>query len=129
MTSTKNSSNGGLSDDTKTLITVLLLVFVYPVGLIMMFVWMKWRWWVKLLVAFPVTLGILAFVAMGMLIALNPAEQIRKANCVKVCDGNDSCVQTCVREKDMTVSAPSELTPTKTSVVTKTPVIPQKVAK
>ncbi len=50
------SKNNGLSEDAKTLITVLLLLFAYPAGLIMMFIWMKWPTWVKLLIAFPVTL-------------------------------------------------------------------------
>lgn len=47
-------SPNGLSEDTKTIITILLLVFVYPAGVIMMFVWMKsWPTWVKTLVFLP----------------------------------------------------------------------------
>lgn len=48
-----------ISEDTKTLITVLLLVFAYPVGLIMMFVWTGWPKWVKTLIVLPLVLGII----------------------------------------------------------------------
>jgi len=54
-----------LSNDTKTLITVICLVTVYPVGLILMFVWMRWNKWLKFLVAFP---GIFALVIPFLLI-------------------------------------------------------------
>jgi hypothetical protein len=37
------------SSKEKTIIAVLLLVFVYPLGLIFMWIWMKWSVWVKLL--------------------------------------------------------------------------------
>jgi len=39
--------------DVKTIITVFLLVMVYPVGLILMFVWMKWSKWIKFLLVLP----------------------------------------------------------------------------
>lgn len=71
-----------MSEDTKTLIVVLLLIFAYPIGLIMMFVWMKWPWWVKLLVALPVTLVVLALVsimAVAILATINPSGQVNKA--------------------------------------------------
>lgn len=45
--------------DVKTLITVFLLVMAYPVGLILMFVWMKWNKWVKFLVVLPALLAII----------------------------------------------------------------------
>jgi len=48
-----------LGYDVKTLITVFLLVMVYPVGLVMMFVWMKWNKWVKLLVVLPALLAVI----------------------------------------------------------------------
>ncbi len=49
----------GLSEDTKTIITVLLLIFVYPIGLIMMFVWTRWPNGVKALLLIPLLLFIL----------------------------------------------------------------------
>ncbi len=48
-----------LSYQTKTLITVFLLVMVYPVGLILMFVWMRWSKWVNFLIALPAILTVI----------------------------------------------------------------------
>ena len=41
-----------MSNDTKNIITVLLLIFVYPVGLIIMWVWHMWSNRVRLLITF-----------------------------------------------------------------------------
>ena len=48
-----------LGYDVKTIITIFLLVMVYPVGVIMMFVWMKWNKWVKILIVLPVILALI----------------------------------------------------------------------
>ncbi len=74
--------NQGLSENTKTLIVILLLIFAYPVGIILMLVWMKWPWWIKLLVALPTTLvflAILGIMSVAMLASINPSGQIAKA--------------------------------------------------
>lgn len=47
----KNNKKEGLSEDTKTIITVLLLVFAFPIGVILMWFWMKWPVWVKVLIS------------------------------------------------------------------------------
>ena len=79
-----------MSYDTKTLITILLLIFVYPVGIIMMFVWMKWPWWVKLLcvlffiIPALVLLSVLGIFAAAVLMTLNPSAQIAKAKEAKM---------------------------------------------
>lgn len=39
-----------MSEDTKTIITVLTLISVPPVGVILMWIWNKWQTWVKLVV-------------------------------------------------------------------------------
>jgi len=50
-----------LTNDTKTIIVVLLLIFVYPLGVIFMWVWMKsWPTWVKVLFTLPFILAIFA---------------------------------------------------------------------
>ena len=67
------------SEETKTIVTVLLLIFAYPIGLIVAWVWPKWRWWVKLLISIPVVFFILAILSVFTLIAINPAAQIQKA--------------------------------------------------
>ena len=59
------AKNEEMSQDTKTIITALLLAFAYPVGIIMMFVWTKWPGWVKTLVVLPLVLAILAFFLVG----------------------------------------------------------------
>ena len=57
-----------MSDDTKSIITVLLLAFAYPIGLIMMYVWTKWPGWVKALVTVPLAIAILISFLVGGLI-------------------------------------------------------------
>lgn len=72
-----------MSQDTKTIITILLLVFAYPVGLIMMFVWMDWAWWIKLLVVLiPILpfMMLVSFVIAIVLASINPTAQLNKAN-------------------------------------------------
>lgn len=59
------AKNQEMSQDTKTIVTVLLLAFAYPIGLIMMFVWTKWPVWVKTLVVLPFVIGILSFFLIG----------------------------------------------------------------
>lgn len=44
----------GASKDTRTIVTVLLLIFVYPLGFFFMWFWTKWPVWVKVVISFPV---------------------------------------------------------------------------
>lgn len=60
---TPQGASSGVSADTKTIVTVLLLLFVYPVGLILMWVWTNWPKWVKFLLTLPVVLFILGMIA------------------------------------------------------------------
>lgn len=49
-----DSNQHGMSNDTKTLIVILLLIFTYWIGLIFMWIWMKtWPKWIKILVTLP----------------------------------------------------------------------------
>lgn len=86
------------SEDTKTIVTVLLLIFMTPIGLIVMWFWPKWQWWVKLLVSLPIILGFIAVFSTILLIAVNPQAQIKRANCVKLCQtsSNIDCVNKCM---------------------------------
>src|SRR3989338_3555928 len=92
------TQNKGLSEGTKTLIVVLTLIFTYTVGLILMFLWMKWRWWIKLLISvllFPVAILFLGIYSAVLLSAINPVAQIKKARCVKACqnfENKNNCV-------------------------------------
>lgn len=53
-----------LSYETRVIVVILLLLFVYPIGLICMWAWMRnWPLWLKLLISLPLFLGVLAFFA------------------------------------------------------------------
>lgn len=58
----KDKSAGEMSEDTKTLITVLLLLFAYPIGLVLMFIWTKWPKWLKIILTLPIFLAIFAII-------------------------------------------------------------------
>lgn len=50
-----------LTYDTKTIITVLLLVTVYPIGLILVYKWMQWPKWLKIVLAVPLIPFVVVF--------------------------------------------------------------------
>jgi hypothetical protein len=87
---TEINSQNAMSQDTKTIITVLCLVIAYPVGLILMFVWMKWPWWVKLLCLLIfilpalIILSVLGVVLAAVLVSVNPSAQLAKAKEMKM---------------------------------------------
>ena len=77
------NGNQGTSDDTKTIVTVLLLIFLYPVGVIVMWFWTNWPKWVKILISLGVILFILVIfglLASVVLVAINPVGMVHKAN-------------------------------------------------
>lgn len=50
-----------VSYDTRTIVTVLLLLFVYPIGVIFMWAWMNdWPVWLKVIITLPVLVFIFA---------------------------------------------------------------------
>ncbi|MBP9719311.1 MAG: hypothetical protein KBD46_02485 [Candidatus Levybacteria bacterium] len=88
-----------MSYETKTIIVVLTLLFVTPVGLILMWVWMKWPLWVRILLtvlpflfAFLITgfvLSILAIVFSNPQVQREMQTQIKNQSVIegKVCGG------------------------------------------
>lgn len=54
-----------VSNDTKTIVTVILLVFAYPIGFIVMWVWAEWPFWLKTLISIPVILLIIFFFSLA----------------------------------------------------------------
>lgn len=67
---------------TRTIVTVLVLLFAYPIGVLLMWFWTKWPKWVKILVTFPIIL--LAIAIIGIILALfvatiDPTKQLGKA--------------------------------------------------
>jgi len=99
----------GMSEDTKAIIVVLLLIFVYPVGVVLMYVWMKkWLWWVKLLIALPIALLPLAFLgilAAVVLVAVNPGKQMEKARMAKL---KSDCNFICLRAAETVIEEQRE---------------------
>ncbi len=77
-----NTKSEGMSSDTKTLVTVLLLVFAFPAGFVLMWIWTAWPKWVKFLVtgifAFFVLIWFLIFAA-AIFVSVNPQAQLERA--------------------------------------------------
>jgi hypothetical protein len=87
--------------DNKTLITVLLLLFVYPIGFLLMWFWTKWKTWVKIVVSAIgccLIIPLIGFMAIAVLSAVNPQAQIQKANCIKACTAEGKTQTACVTE-------------------------------
>lgn len=77
---TKNNQQE-TSADTKTIVTVLLLIFFFPIGLILMWFWTKWPTWVKVVVSLPIVLGAIAVLSAVLLVAksaVNYGQQYNK---------------------------------------------------
>lgn len=50
-----------LSHDAKTIITVIVLLLAYPIGLILMWSWVSWPRWLRILISLPVLLFLAIF--------------------------------------------------------------------
>lgn len=74
-----------LAHDNHLPVVILLLVFVYPIGIIFMWKWMKsWPKWLKWLLTLFLFLPIvLIVVSLIILITLNPSQQLAKAQNVQ----------------------------------------------
>jgi len=75
-------SNSEMSYDTRLLITILLLIFVYPVGVFFMYRWMKWHGIIKGIIALPIALLIIVLfggIIAGITSTVNPSAQLEKA--------------------------------------------------
>ncbi len=81
--------NAPTPQSTKTLVTILLLIFVGPVGFIVMWVWSGWKVWVKLLLTFlGVLLVVIPIVVAVALVAVNPSKQLEKAKLLEQIDSS-----------------------------------------
>ena len=111
-----------LSYDIKLVLTLVLLFLIYPVGLILMFKWMNWPKWLKIILSLPVIIIIIAFVIMvigGFVLGItgnyNSDNEFQKTEdrinnmvyektCTKECasiatdNTMDFCVQKCIKE-------------------------------
>ncbi|MDE2025358.1 MAG: hypothetical protein KGJ07_02615 [Patescibacteria group bacterium] len=63
------SSSMGPTYDTQMIITILLLLFVYPLGLIFMWAWMRtWPLWLKIVISLPFALSIFVIILMLLVV-------------------------------------------------------------
>lgn len=66
--------------NTKTIIVVVMLLFFYPIGIVLMWLWMKdWPKWVKIVLTLMFALPIIAvfgIIASIILVATNPAKNV-----------------------------------------------------
>lgn len=84
MATKRKTNESELNYDTKQLITILSLFFVFPLGILFMWLWMKWKTWVKVVLTFIMFLPLLFAIPLAIaLIAINPSEQFAKANNVQ----------------------------------------------
>ncbi len=95
------------NEGVKTVVTVLLLIFVYPIGVIVSWFLPKWKWWVKLLVSLPLVLGFV-MIALGFaLLAVNPSTQLEKAKYISECVKTYSQQECTQKYMEMQLAEPS----------------------
>ncbi|AHB40279.1 MAG: hypothetical protein ACD_22C00049G0003 [uncultured bacterium] len=81
-------------------VTVFLLLFFYPLGIIVMWFWPKWKLRVKLaLTALPILLGIIYFSVIAVFVDPTLDDKLRPLNnCISACSTskeNDLCARGC----------------------------------
>lgn len=65
----------------KTILVILMLLFLFPVGVLLMFLWMRWPLWVKLVLSVGIMglmLILIPILAAVVVIAINPLELTRR---------------------------------------------------
>ena len=83
-TPAQTTQNSGTSQQTRTIVTIVVLFFFSPVGIILMWFWSKWKLWVKILLTF--IFFIIPFIVAAILIvAIDPAAQVERAECSQNC--------------------------------------------
>jgi len=65
--------------ETKTIITVLVLLFAYPAGIILMWAWASWPKWVKFLITLPIILSVVLIILAFALASKDPLNNLGKA--------------------------------------------------
>ncbi|MBI2334230.1 hypothetical protein HYU96_00300 [Candidatus Daviesbacteria bacterium] len=95
----------GSPSTVKTVFCIVFLIILAPVGLFMMFRWMKWPAWIKgilTLVGIYITLIEISFISGLIVVLTNPYGQIFKAQnrqCASQCQNADNatvCMQQCL---------------------------------
>ena len=68
-----------MNSKVKTIIIILLILFLYPLGLILAIFWSGWPKWAKWLSASPLLLALLGIVVTLILVLINPNRAIQQA--------------------------------------------------
>ncbi len=95
----ENNSPKNTSNTAPSIITILLLFFFYPMGLVVMWLWPKWKIWLKLILTIiPI---VLITIIVLLLPFINPITEKKLAplnDCVNSCKTsniNDPCIRAC----------------------------------
>lgn len=64
---------------TRTIVTVLVLLFAYPIGILLMWSWTKWPKWIKFLITLPIILAIVGLALAFFVATIDPTKQLGKA--------------------------------------------------
>jgi hypothetical protein len=106
------SSSQGPSYDTMMIVTILLLIFVYPLGIVFMWGLMRtWPTWLKVVVSLPLLIGI--FFTTVILFAVGKAIKGTDFNNVRLQQRNIERMQ---RQQDRMMQ--QDITPTPSSPYT-----------
>ncbi len=99
----KSKTKEGISEDTKAIVVALLLIFVYPIGLMLAWFWVKWNLWVKILLTIPFVFFaiVLSTIISTAISKANPGRQLDKVECRMTCqriseqDNQQRCFDAC----------------------------------
>ncbi len=74
------TSSQGPTYDTLMIVTILLLLFVYPIGIIFMWAWMKtWPTWLKLVISAPFVIAITFLIIVSFIVGSIIHNNLNKA--------------------------------------------------
>lgn len=66
--------------NTQMAVIILLLVFIYPIGIILVWILMKkWQTWLKVILSMPIALALIAICLAFLMIFVNPSKNLEKA--------------------------------------------------
>ena len=68
-----------MNERVKTIITIFFILFLYPVGLILVWFWVDWSKWIKWLITIPLVLALLGVVMVVILSTRSPNKALQQA--------------------------------------------------
>ncbi|MBI5614138.1 hypothetical protein HY947_04400 [Candidatus Gottesmanbacteria bacterium] len=91
----------GTDNKTKSIITIIFLFIAFPIGFILMWFWTRWSIWIKVFVTIITIIPLLSALAIGLLVTINPREQMYKGKCKSQCKENvqfQTCFDSCMNQ-------------------------------